>query len=69
MQIWNVPYRTHCTLLRHMYEGPRTEAEHLKRVIAFYNGMHSSNPSTRMCGIFKKHQQVHVQIEDCFCQK
>ena len=25
-KIWNVPYRTHCNLLRHLYEGPGIEA-------------------------------------------
>ena len=51
-KIWNVPYRTHCNLLCHLYEGPGIEADLLKRFMVFYtNVINSSNPSTRMCGI------------------
>ncbi len=51
-KIWNVPHRTHCRILPHLYGNSGIETQLLSRFMSFYiNVMSSENPYTHMCGI------------------
>ncbi len=60
-KIWNVPYRTHCVILKYLYASCGIEADLLSRFISFYDkSITSQNQCIRFCGKFCQHSRTPV---------
>ena len=62
-KIWNIPYRTHCRFIKHLFGGPDIASDLLCRFLSFYyNTINNNNPCISMCGILCQSSNTSVAI-------
>ncbi len=60
-KIWGVPPRTHCRLLKHLYDSPGIDYELMSRFLTFYQSVCvSENKCTRLCSLLCKSTRTAV---------
>jgi len=62
-KIWNIPIRTHCSLLNHLCEGYGIDLELMSRFMSFYQSLSKSESvCTHLCYLLFKTSQTPVSI-------
>ncbi len=62
-KMWNIPARTHCRFLKHLFGGPDIATELLCRFMSFYySAINSNNPCIYMCAILCQSSNTSVAI-------